>query len=172
MQGAGHATNLEMSVWQNRPVCMQVDHMSQGYKKDSNRKAWVPQPLALQGFRGFKRWGLGCLCPAKLTLLIVPLIGGAHSQLLSLCPPGKVSGRTQESLLGLPAGPRAIEPRMQCWCTGLLSHWSINWLPCPIHEVLVYFLVILSRLWGKDSTWINRIFLLLLLAVRPPVWLM
>lgn len=44
--------------------------------------------------------GLGCLGPAKLTLLVVPLSGGAHLQLLSLYPPWKVSGRTQESSAG------------------------------------------------------------------------
>lgn len=44
--------------------------------------------------------GLGCLSPAKLTLLVVPLSGGAHPQLLSLYPPWKVSGRTQESSAG------------------------------------------------------------------------
>lgn len=44
--------------------------------------------------------GLGCFCPAKLTVSVLPLTGGAHPQLLGLCLPGKVSGRTQESSAG------------------------------------------------------------------------
>lgn len=123
-----------------RQTCLHAS--GSGWARDSNRKARVPQSMALQGL---KEVGLRSLCPAKLTLCCFPDQG---------CPPpapqsvssweglwqdsGEPCQGSQCCQAKLCPDPRATEPRMHWWCAGLPSGWSVSCLHCPICEV-VYF---------------------------------